>query len=560
MQQAARISQFTAFMYLGELVEFGATTKIFMNPEQEADPGLHHRPLRLIAPSLARGDDSMAEHIVSSYDAELAGSAPHASRRWAASPRRCWPTPSRPWCARDTALAQAVIAADPRLDALQREIEERAILTIARRQPMAIDLRETISAIRISGDLERIGDLAKNIAKRVLAISGQFQPQKIVAGVQHMSDLVLGAAQGRARRLRAAAGRRPRIDVWRRDGEIDALYTSLFRELLTYMMEDPRNIAFCTHLLFCAKNIERIGDHTTNIAETVHYLVTGENVADRAPEERSLELRRRSRPRPEIAWASRILIVEDEEPLTLLLRYNLEAEGYAVDSVARGDEAELRLREQRARPRAARLDAAGPVRHRALPAPPRAARDRAPADHHADGARRGGRPRPRPRDRRRRLHRQAVLGARAPGPRARAAAARRSPAHVAHLLAAGDIELDRETHRVRRGGRELHLGPTEFRLLEFLMQSPGRVFSREQLLDGVWGRDVYVDERTVDVHVGRLRKALNRAAPARSDPDRARRRLLLRRDLQGRIAAAGLIIPPSRSDTRPRDGPAAPSR
>ncbi|MFL5137930.1 MAG: phosphate regulon transcriptional regulator PhoB [Microvirga sp.] len=102
--------------------------------------------------------------------------------------------------------------------------------------------------------------------------------------------------------------------------------------------------------------------------------------------------------------------------------------------------------------------------------------------------------------------------------RVRALLRRTKPAHVAHLLAAGDIELDRETRRVRRGGRELHLGPTEFKLLEFLMQSPGRVFSRDQLLDGVWGRGVYVDERTVDVHVGRLRKALNRAR--RPDPIR----------------------------------------
>jgi len=187
----------------------------------------------------------------------------------------------------DTALAQAVIAIDPRLDALQRAIEERAILTLVRRQPMAIDLRETVSAIRISGDLERIGDLAKNIAKRVLAISGRFQPQKIVAGVQHMSDLceaqLKDVLDAYAQKQDEAA-----MDVWRRDGAIDALYTSLFRELLTYMMEDPRNIAFCTHLLFAAKNIERIGDHTTNIAETVHYLVTGENVvAERPKNDRS---------------------------------------------------------------------------------------------------------------------------------------------------------------------------------------------------------------------------------------------------------------------------------
>ena len=102
--------------------------------------------------------------------------------------------------------------------------------------------------------------------------------------------------------------------------------------------------------------------------------------------------------------------------------------------------------------------------------------------------------------------------------RVRALLRRAKPEHVATLLRAGDIELDRETHRVHRAGREIHLGPTEFRLLEFLMQSPGRVFSREQLLDGVWGQDVYIDERTVDVHVGRLRKAINRGR--QSDPIR----------------------------------------
>jgi phosphate transport system protein len=172
---------------------------------------------------------------------------------------------------------------------LQREVEESAILTIARRQPLAVDLRETISAIRVSGDVERIGDLAKNIAKRALVIGSDFQPQKIVLGLQHMSDLVLAQlkdvldAYAQQDTVRA-------LDVWKRDGAIDALYTSLFRELLTYMMEDPRNISFCTHLLFCAKNIERIGDHTTNIAETVHYLVTGETLAiDRPKNDRSID-------------------------------------------------------------------------------------------------------------------------------------------------------------------------------------------------------------------------------------------------------------------------------
>ena len=175
----------------------------------------------------------------------------------------------------DTVLAQRVIATDPRLDALEREVEEKATLTIAKRQPMAIDLRAIVSAIRIASDLERIGDLAKNVGKRVVAIDGQFAPQKIVGGVIHISDLALD----RMKRVLDAYAQRDDLaamEVWRHDEEIDNLYNSLFRELLTYMMEDPRNIGFCAHLLFCAKNIERIGDHATNIAETIHYLITGE--------------------------------------------------------------------------------------------------------------------------------------------------------------------------------------------------------------------------------------------------------------------------------------------
>lgn len=185
---------------------------------------------------------------------------------------------------RDTALAQAVIVADKRLDTLQREIEERSILLIARRQPLAIDLRETIAGIRVAGDLERVGDLAKNIAKRVVAISDQSQPQKIVVGVEHMSELVQEQLKDV---LDAYSGRdiKSAHEVWERDSAVDALYNSLFRELLTYMMEDPRNISFCTHLLFCAKNVERIGDHTTNIAETIEYLVTGENPVGERPKD-----------------------------------------------------------------------------------------------------------------------------------------------------------------------------------------------------------------------------------------------------------------------------------
>lgn len=215
--------------------------------------------------------------------------------------------------------------------------------------------------------------------------------------------------------------------------------------------------------------------------------------------------------------STRILIVEDEEALTLLLRYNLEAEGFEVDAVARGDEADIRLREQV--PDLVLLDwmmpgLSGIELCRRIRA--RRETERLPVIMLTARGEEG--------DRVRGLATGAddyiVKPFSVPEllARVRALLRRSKPAHVADLLIAGDIELDRVSHRVRRDGRELHLGPTEFKLLEFLMQSPGRVFSREQLLDGVWGHDVYIDERTVDVHIGRLRKAINRGRDA--DPIR----------------------------------------
>jgi len=183
---------------------------------------------------------------------------------------------------RDTTLAQRVTSADAEIDDLQGAIEEKAILTIARRQPMAVDLRDIVGALRLANDLERIGDLAKNIAKRVIALNGEFPPPKLIRGVEHMTDLVLEQLKmvldAYARRDIAKA-----MEVWRSDQEIDAVCTSVFRELLTYMMEDPRNITFCIHLMFCAKNIERMGDHATNIAETVHYIIEGQPITDKRP-------------------------------------------------------------------------------------------------------------------------------------------------------------------------------------------------------------------------------------------------------------------------------------
>ena len=183
---------------------------------------------------------------------------------------------------RDPRLAEGVINSDRSIDALQREIEEQVISMIARRQPMADDLRHIMGALRITGDLERIGDLAKNIAKRALAIAHETHPKPLISGFRHMVELALrqlkDVLDAYAERDSARA-----LQVWNEDAQIDAMYNSLFRELLTYMMEDPRNIGLSTHLLFGAKNIERVGDHTTNIAETVHYMVSGSSITDERP-------------------------------------------------------------------------------------------------------------------------------------------------------------------------------------------------------------------------------------------------------------------------------------
>jgi phosphate transport system protein len=184
----------------------------------------------------------------------------------------------------DLTLAAKVVDDDAFLDRTQREIDERAILIMARRQPMADDLREIIGAIRISADLERVGDLGKNIAKRAPAVSEAGQRLRFFRGMESLSALALTQLKDVLDLYGARSVKRIGM-VRDRDEEIDAVYTSLFRELLTYMMEDPRNITACTHLLFCAKNIERIGDHATNIAETVHHIVTGEQMPSERPKE-----------------------------------------------------------------------------------------------------------------------------------------------------------------------------------------------------------------------------------------------------------------------------------
>ena len=230
----------------------------------------------------------MTEHTVSAFDAELKD-LQRTIAEMGGIAERMLSDAVEALARQDTRLAQKIVATDQRLDALQREIEEMAIHTIARRQPMAVDLRDVIATIRIANDLERVGDLVKNMAKRIMAMENNFPPQKLLVGLNGITMLALQqfktVIDAYTTRDAMAA-----LSVWQRDGEIDNLYNSLFRELLTYMMEDPRNIGFCTQLLFSAKNIERIGDHATNIAETVYYLVTGENLALDRPRGESEEL------------------------------------------------------------------------------------------------------------------------------------------------------------------------------------------------------------------------------------------------------------------------------
>ena len=182
---------------------------------------------------------------------------------------------------RDPDLALATVEGDSRVDEMERMIDELAVQMLALRQPVATDLRLIVSSIRIAADLERMADYAKNVAKRSIALAQMTPVQPALAiprmgrTVQEMVKDVLDAFVHRNVEKAVA--------VWNRDEEIDAMHSSLFRELITYMMEDPRNITPSTHLLFIAKNLERIGDHATNIAEMIHYQVTGKPLTDIRP-------------------------------------------------------------------------------------------------------------------------------------------------------------------------------------------------------------------------------------------------------------------------------------
>lgn len=177
----------------------------------------------------------------------------------------------------DPDLAAATVAADKKIDAMQHQIDEAAVSIIARRQPMAADLRLVIASIHVANDLERIGDMAKSTARRSTQFEGLAMSSQVKNGLRHMGELASRQVK-LAIDAFASKDKDVAVEVFERDTDVDALYVSLFRELLTYMMEDPRNITMCTHLLFCGKNLERVGDHSTNIAEQAYFLATGKSL------------------------------------------------------------------------------------------------------------------------------------------------------------------------------------------------------------------------------------------------------------------------------------------
>lgn len=219
----------------------------------------------------------MNEHIVKSYEDELNTLAAECARLGGLAEAQLADA-LQTVVRRDPELADRVIQQDDRLDEIEADVEQKAIRLIALRQPMANDLRKTVAALKIASNLERCGDLAKSIAKRGLVLTEVEPMPALSRSIERMGQLV----QARLRAVLdayASNDAEGAMEVWRRDQEVDEHYNSLFRELLTYMMADARMITPCAHLLFVAKNLERIGDHATNVAEIVHYEITGEQVS-----------------------------------------------------------------------------------------------------------------------------------------------------------------------------------------------------------------------------------------------------------------------------------------
>jgi phosphate transport system protein len=221
-----------------------------------------------------------AEHIIKSYDEEL-GRLRNMIVEMGGLAENQLASAIEAVAKRDSALAARVVEGDAQVDDLERELDNLALRLFALRQPMARDLREIFAALKIGSDLERICDYAANVAKRSIALA-QTPPIQPVHALPRMATLALALVKDVIDAYVEKDADKA-LEVWRRDEELDEMYSSLFREFLTYMMEDPRNIGPCTHLLFMAKNIERIGDHATNIAEDLYYLVHGTPLTEARP-------------------------------------------------------------------------------------------------------------------------------------------------------------------------------------------------------------------------------------------------------------------------------------
>jgi phosphate transport system protein len=229
----------------------------------------------------------MNEHIVKSYEDELNSLTAEVARMGGLTEAQIADSVTAV-TKRNQELAAQVVIRDDKLDEAERDIERKTIRLIALRSPVADDLRRAVAAMKVANNLERCGDLAKNIAKRTLVIIESDPLTPLTRSIERMGKLVLGRlssvldAYSRSDLERALA-------VWSQDDEVDEHYNSLFRELLTYMMGDPRTITACAHMLFVAKNLERIGDHATNIAEIVHYEITGAEMVGGRPKTDGLQ-------------------------------------------------------------------------------------------------------------------------------------------------------------------------------------------------------------------------------------------------------------------------------
>jgi phosphate transport system protein len=220
------------------------------------------------------------EHIVKSFDDELKQLSQMVAQMGGLAEAQLQAA-IEALVARDAEQAARVVQGDVRIDQLERQISAQTIRMLALRQPMAQDLRQVVAALKISSDIERIGDYAANVAKRAIALT-QSPPMRPVGGIARMGRLVQQIIKDTLDAFSANDADKA-VAAWKRDQDVDDMYNSLFRELLTYMMEDPRNIGPSTHLLFIAKNIERIGDHATNVAEIIHFLVRGEDITEARP-------------------------------------------------------------------------------------------------------------------------------------------------------------------------------------------------------------------------------------------------------------------------------------